>query len=767
MFTPLTSISVYASEESQTASFQNGDDTQDITAQNEAEVKADNPEVAVGGEDGDGNIGRMDQGDTIDSENNDSIPKVENAGDITSTDNGEDAAENRNNKYQGITPEKEKTVVTVKINGTQYGAGSLKEIIETNNLTPSDVKTLKIESGKMTQEDLEYVKELTNLTSFEMNVGENLSLIGKDGNTTTVLSPDTAALVFADKPSGSSKTAIRTVVLGGITEIQSGGLKAPSAETIRIPDAVTVGDSAFSSSFAWLETLDLSSAKTIGKNAFFRCTRLTNLTLNAVETLGEGSFKYTDSLKKLTLPGTIKTIENINFGICGTGNKNGTRLTILAETPPTVVNGAFKGVASSGTSYSTVTVPEGALAAYLAQINPKADVTKVLARKDTIWNNLYLREMGDYLVEYYSPNLWEVQYAYVKAGEAITEDKIADLKKDKYILTGWNSKKGGNGIPITAETVPMADMVAYPVFAEAARVTFNVDGELTSVDVIKGGQIGGKLPESPTKDGYTFEGWNTSADGSGDAVTAETVVNKDMAVYAVFEEVVIPPEKAQVTFDVDGIKTTVEIVKGEAIGDKLPEAPVKDGYTFEGWNTSADGSKDVVTEETIADADMIVYAVFRKNESLIVPVIIDSIKAENGKATITLKDKPTQAPTLEDIKLQMNLNGTGNKDIEIESFRYDGDKTIYLTFKKVSQGTEQHKFTLTVTVGEKYAVSNEVVIAAKAAGSQDKTNTSEDKKKDIVKTSDTTQMGGLITVMLISLCTILGLTGYRKRKIMK
>ena len=115
----------------------------------------------------------------------------------------------------------------------------------------------------------------------------------------------------------------RTAVLGGITEIQEGALIGNSLEQVSLPNAVTVGDSAFYG-FPWLEKLDLSGAKTIGKNAFQRCTRLTSLTLNAVEKLGEGSFKYTDSLKKLTLPETIKNIEDIRFGLTLSGNKSGT-----------------------------------------------------------------------------------------------------------------------------------------------------------------------------------------------------------------------------------------------------------------------------------------------------------------------------------------------------------------------------------------------------------------------------------------------------------
>ena len=139
---------------------------------------------------------------------------------------------------------------------------------------------------------------------------------------------------------------------------------------------------------------------------FNGCKRLESLTMNAVETLGEGSFKYTDALDSLTLPATIKNIEDIRFGICKNGNKSGAKITILATTPPTVDSAAFTGV-SSVTRPATVTVPQGALAAYVAQVNPKADVAKVLKRQDINWNSLYLREEGSSLVEY-KAKMWHM-----------------------------------------------------------------------------------------------------------------------------------------------------------------------------------------------------------------------------------------------------------------------------------------------------------------------------------------------------------------------
>lgn len=381
--------------------------------------------------------------------------------------------------WAGLKLPEQQTVVTANINGTSYNGASLEKAVEKAGLTAEEVTSLTIESGKVTQDDLAYITTLDTLEDFTMNLDGDLTLIGKDGNATTVLSEDTAVLEFADAKSGSSKGSLRNLTLDGITEVQNGGLESDSVEVINMPDVVTVGKSAFSG-MGWLEEVDLSSAKEIGESAFFNCTRLTTLTMEKVEILKKGAFKYTNSLKKVTFPATLKTIENIEFGVVSQGNKNGTKITMLGSTPPIVASGAFKGVASSGGTQSTVTVPAGALQTYVNDVNEKADVTGVLKIKDTIWNNLYLKEEGSYRIDYDTGNSWETQYAFVKAGAALTEKQIPTANAEEgYEFAGWNTKKDGSGDWITTETAITKDNIkVYPVFEEAVvNVTAEINGQ--------------------------------------------------------------------------------------------------------------------------------------------------------------------------------------------------------------------------------------------------------------------------------------------------
>ena len=535
-----------------------------------------------------------------------------------------------------VTP-KEGTL-TVKVNGTAASGESLEAAVTASGTEAAAVTRLDLVSGTITQADLAYITTLTNLQDFHMQLGSGLKLIGKTGSATTVLGKNTAVLNFAPKASGSSKGELREVHLEGVTEIQKGGIVSDSVEIVDLPDATEVGDDAFNG-FGWLEKVSLPKAETIGMRAFYKCTRLTDVTLEAVKTLKKDSFYYTNSLKRLTLPATLETIENIQFGRVGQGNKAGTRVVMKGMTPPTVASGAFTGV--SQTTISTVTVPAGALDAYLAQINAENSSAGLIRKKETMWNNLYLREKGSYAVEYYSEYVTGVKVAYVKAGEGVTAEKVASATKAGNIFKGWNTKKNGTGEAFGEGSVPTDDITVYPVFAAACTIQIHQeDGTTTKLEVEKGQAIGENLPAAPTKEGYLFKGWNTSADGTGTTVTADTVITENMDLYPIFEEDIPPVVEVRVVFDVDGQKSEVKVVKGEAIGSNLPADPEKDGYTFKGWNTKADGTGETVTAETVVTDDMEVYAVFEQNPAPIeeVRVVFDvdgqknEVKVVKGEA---------------------------------------------------------------------------------------------------------------------------------------
>ena len=614
-----------------------------------------------------------------------------------------------------VTP-KEGTL-TVKINGTAASGESLETAVTASGTEAAAVTRLELVSGTITQADLAYITTLTNLQDFHMQLGSGLKLIGKTGSATTVLGKNTAVLNFAPKASGSSKGALRSVELGGVTEILTGGIVSDSIETISMPDVVNVGMNAFKG-FGWLESISLPKAETIGSSAFFNCTRMTSITLESVKTLKTSSFENTNSLTKLTLPATIQTIEKIKFGTVRQGNKAGTRVVMKGMTPPTVASGAFTGVSQS--TISTVTVPAGALDAYLAQINAENSSAGLIRKKETMWNNLYLREEGSYAVEYYSEYVTGVKVAYVKAGEGVTAEKVASATKAGNIFKGWNTKKNGTGEAFGEGSVLTDDITVYPVFAAACTIQVHQeDGTTTKLEVEKDQVIGENLPAAPTKEGYLFKGWNTSADGTGTTVTADTVITENIELYPIFEEDIPPVVEVRVVFDVDGQKSEVKVVKGEAIGSNLPADPTKDGYTFKGWNTKADGTGETVTAETVVTDEMEVYAVFEQNPAPIeeVRVVFDvdgqknEVKVDKGEA---IGSNLPADPTKEGYTFKgwnTKADGTG-ETVTAETVVTD-DLEVYAVFEQNPAPIEEVKVVIDVD-----GVKTEVkVIKGEAIGS--------------------------------------------------
>jgi hypothetical protein len=85
---------------------------------------------------------------------------------------------------------------------------------------------------------------------------------------------------------------------------------------------------------------------------------------------------------------------------------------------------------------------------------------------------------------------------------------------------------------------------------------------------------------------------------------------------------------------------------------------------------------------------------------------IDSVVAENGKVTITLKEKPTKAPTAEDFIATIAIDGGEATGLTLSDFAIDEDGvTITFTFEAVEQTEAEQSVVVAVKLGEGEAVA--------------------------------------------------------------
>ena len=86
-----------------------------------------------------------------------------------------------------------------------------------------------------------------------------------------------------------------------------------------------------------------------------------------------------------------------------------------------------------------------------------------------------------------------------------------DYEPNGKVVTGWKA----NNAVFTDDTVVSADTYVYPVTEDCYWVTFNTTGGsmVGSRSVTKGDTLNLRGVTAPTRTGYSFKGWSTTADG--------------------------------------------------------------------------------------------------------------------------------------------------------------------------------------------------------------------------------------------------------------
>ena len=119
----------------------------------------------------------------------------------------------------------------------------------------------------------------------------------------------------------------------------------------------------------------------------------------------------------------------------------------------------------------------------------------------------------------------------------------------------------------------------------------------------------------PTRTGYRFLGWSLSSTATSPSYSAGQSWSgynaANYTLYAVWERIVLT-----VTFDAGYNGGTVQDADEVGLtyfyGDRMGELPVaeKRNYKFLGWNTQADGNGTMVSENTVVNVSIRLYAIF-------------------------------------------------------------------------------------------------------------------------------------------------------------
>ena len=184
-----------------------------------------------------------------------------------------------------------------------------------------------------------------------------------------------------------------------------------------------------------------------------------------------------------------------------------------------------------------------------------------------------------------------------------TYGTLATPTRSGYVFQGWYTKKTGGSLIVSSSKVSItANQTLYAQWLKNCKVTFDANGGkvTTASKSVVENKTYVSLP-TPTRTGYTFNGWYTAKTG-GTKVTTATKVTADHTLYAQWTI-----KSYQVKFvDTKGVGyNKLQTYKhGDAL--KLP-TPVCDTYVFKGWFTAETGGTQIA-EGTKVTGNMTIYA---------------------------------------------------------------------------------------------------------------------------------------------------------------
>ncbi len=295
---------------------------------------------------------------------------------------------------------------------------------------------------------------------------------------------------------------------------------------------------------------------------------------NGVEYIGNYSFWDCSNLTKVTIANSVNNIGYDVFGKCYKLKD----VYCHAETVPLTQLNAFYAVNLQNV---TLHVPNSSIGLY-RNSNPWSAFGSIAGLYGEEYKLTYILDNNEYI----SYELWEDQI--------ITPEPAP--QKDGYTFSGWSE------IP---DTMPAHDVVVTGSFiVNKYNLTYITDNETyKTIEVEYGATI---TPEvSPTKEGYTFNGWSE---------IPETMPAEDVTVTGTFTV-----NKYNLVYMVDGVEyKSIDMEYAQII---IPETePQKENYVFSGWSE---------IPETMPAHDVYIYASFTKVGDVNNDGVVDIVDVAN------------------------------------------------------------------------------------------------------------------------------------------
>ena len=160
-------------------------------------------------------------------------------------------------------------------------------------------------------------------------------------------------------------------------------------------------------------------------------------------------------------------------------------------------------------------------------------------------------------------------------GVGVTLPTADDMTNTGHTFKGWYDNENLTGSPVTAIGGTGTGNKEYWAKWEINQYTITVKPENGKADITITQDYGTPItaPADPTREGYTFAGWDTAIPATMPAhnmtITAQWTVNQ-----------------YTITFDTDGGSEVAPITQDYGSAITAPADPTREGYTFAGWDTA-------------------------------------------------------------------------------------------------------------------------------------------------------------------------------------
>ena len=273
-------------------------------------------------------------------------------------------------------------------------------------------------------------------------------------------------------------------------------------------------------------------------------------------------------------------------------------------------------------------------------------------------------------------------------------DTLPTATRTGYTFNGWfTAASGGTQVTASTKVTTASNHTLYAQWsANTYTVTFEANGGScgTASKTVTVDSTYGELP-TPTRIGYTFNGWFTATSG-GTKIESNTKVQITSAqtLYAQWSA-----NTYTVIFDANGgsCGTASKTVIFDSIYGYLP-TPTRTGYTFNGWFAAASGGAEIESGTKVQiTSTQTLYAQWK---DIIDPVIsgIENGKTYCSEQTVTVSDNDgIKAVTVNSDAVELDANNQF-------TLKANGEQTIVVT------DNADNKATMTVTVNDGHTDDN-------------------------------------------------------------